>query len=97
MKPKAVHEEVPKEAAAVKSSGALKKQHGDRHLTVGCCKKLKRRTQGNRGSRSKLAAARRGMTRCAGVAQCKGQLMDDVAKGTPKGWTFGKKRRPKPE
>jgi hypothetical protein len=62
MKFEAVHEEIPKEEATVKSLGALKKWHGDRHLAVGCHKKLKRRTQGNSGSQKKLAATRRGMT-----------------------------------
>jgi hypothetical protein len=33
----AVHEEAPKEDAAVKTFGALKKQHGDQHLAVRCC------------------------------------------------------------
>jgi hypothetical protein len=35
MKSVTVHEEVPKEEAAVKSFGALKKWHGDWHLAVG--------------------------------------------------------------
>jgi hypothetical protein len=33
----AVHEEVPKEKAAVKTGRALKKRYGDWHRTVGCC------------------------------------------------------------
>jgi hypothetical protein len=32
----AVHEEVPKEEAAVETFGALKQQYGDWHLLVGC-------------------------------------------------------------
>jgi hypothetical protein len=32
-----VQEKVPNEEAAVKTFGALKKQHGDQHLGVGCC------------------------------------------------------------
>jgi hypothetical protein len=32
--------EDPKEEAAVETCGALKKQHGDRHLAVGCRQKL---------------------------------------------------------
>jgi hypothetical protein len=32
----AEHEEVPKEEATVKPGRALKKQHGDRNLAVGC-------------------------------------------------------------
>jgi hypothetical protein len=35
MKSVTVREKVPKEEAAVKSFGVLKKQRGDRHLTVG--------------------------------------------------------------
>jgi hypothetical protein len=30
------YEEVPKEEAAVESSGAMKKQHGDLDLAIGC-------------------------------------------------------------
>jgi hypothetical protein len=32
----AVHEEVPKDKAAVKTVRALKKQYGDQHLAIGC-------------------------------------------------------------
>jgi hypothetical protein len=35
MKSVAVHEEVPKEEAAVKTVRALKKQHGNWHLATG--------------------------------------------------------------
>jgi hypothetical protein len=35
----AAHKEVPKEEAAAKTVGALKKRHGDRHLAVGCCRR----------------------------------------------------------
>jgi hypothetical protein len=48
----AVHVEVPKEEAAVETIGALKKQHGDRHMAVGRRRQLQNR----------LAAARRGFT-----------------------------------
>jgi hypothetical protein len=72
MESEAVHEEISKEEAAVKSFGALKKQHGDRHLAVGRCGKLKEQTQGKGGSWKKLAAACRGITHHAGVAWCKG-------------------------
>jgi hypothetical protein len=33
------HKEVSKEEFAVKTVGALKKWHGDRHLAVGSCQK----------------------------------------------------------
>jgi hypothetical protein len=57
----AVHEEVPKEDTAVETGKALKKRHGDRNLAVGRCGKPKEWTQGNGGSRQKLAAACRGI------------------------------------
>jgi hypothetical protein len=50
------------EDAAVGTGRALNKRHGDRNLAVGRRGKPKERTQGNGGSRKKLAAARRGMT-----------------------------------
>jgi hypothetical protein len=62
-----VHQEVPKEEVAMDTFGALKKRHGDRHLAVG----RRRRTQGNGGSREKLAVACRGVIRCAGIARHK--------------------------
>jgi hypothetical protein len=62
VKSEAVHVEVPKKEAAVKSFGALKKRHGDRHLAVGRREKPRDRTQGKGGSRKKLAVARKGMT-----------------------------------
>jgi hypothetical protein len=60
IKSEAVHEEVHKEQAPVKSFGALKKRHWERHLAAGLHGKQKERTQSNDGSRVKLAAARRG-------------------------------------
>jgi hypothetical protein len=51
MKSVAVHEEVPKEEAAVETLGALKKWRGYRHLDVGRRQKPKKRTQDNGGSR----------------------------------------------
>jgi hypothetical protein len=68
-----VHKEVPKEEAAVKPVRALKKRHGDRHLAVEGRGKPKKRTQGDGGSRKKLAAARRGMTRRVVPARRKGR------------------------
>jgi hypothetical protein len=65
----AVHEEFPKEKAAVKNVRALKKLYGNRHLAVGRCRQLKKRVQGDGGSRKKLAAARRGMKRRAMVVR----------------------------
>jgi hypothetical protein len=41
---KAEHEEVRKEEAARKPVRALKKQHRDKNLAIGCCQKPKKRT-----------------------------------------------------
>jgi hypothetical protein len=96
------HEKVPKEDAAVNPAGALKKRHRGRHPAAGRRGQPKERTRGICGSRKKLDAARRWMARRAGEARRKGygrhgQGLDNVARGTPKGRTFGKKCRPKPE
>jgi hypothetical protein len=72
MKSVAEHQKVPKEEAVVKTVTALKKRYRDWHLAVRCHSQLKEWIQGNVGSRKKLAAACRGMTRHAGVAQHKG-------------------------
>jgi hypothetical protein len=70
--PEAAHEEVPKEDAAMKTFGALKKRHGDRHLVGRRRGQPKKRTQGDGGSRKQLAAACRGMARRAIPATRKG-------------------------
>jgi hypothetical protein len=62
------HREVPEEVVAVKSSGTMKKRHRDRHLAGGHCGKPKELTRGDRGSRRKLAAACRKVSRRAAVA-----------------------------
>jgi hypothetical protein len=98
----AVHEEVHKEEAAVKLIGALKKRHGSRHLAVGRRCQPKKRTQGNGGSRKKLVAACRGMTRSSIPTRRKGhghhkQEQNKVARGAHKRRTFGRRRRAKPE
>jgi hypothetical protein len=89
----AEHEKVPKDAM-VKPFGAMKKRHRDRHLAVGQCGEPKERTWGNCGSRRKLAATRRGMTRCVGVARRrghgrKGYDQDSVVQETQKGRILG--------
>jgi hypothetical protein len=53
---------VPKEEGAVETIGAPKDRYGDRHLDVGRCQTPKKLTQGDGGSRRKLAAIRRRMT-----------------------------------
>jgi hypothetical protein len=70
---KVEHEKVPKEEAAVKPVGALRKRHRGRHLPAGCRGKLNIRTQGKGGCRRKLATTSRKMIRCAGLAWCQGQ------------------------
>jgi hypothetical protein len=48
-----VHQEVPKEEAAVKTVRALKEHYGDQHLAIGHCRQLQKWTQGDGGSRTK--------------------------------------------
>jgi hypothetical protein len=93
MESESEHQEVPNEEAAVETVGTLE----DRHLAVGRHRKPKKRNQGDSGSRKKLAAAYRRMTRCAVPAQCKGHGhqgpgQDNVVQGTPQGWTLVKGR-----
>jgi hypothetical protein len=52
----AVHEEVPKEGAAIKTVRALKKRYGNRQLTVMRHGQPKKRTESDGGSRKKLTA-----------------------------------------
>jgi hypothetical protein len=68
MQSEAEHLEVPKEEAAVKSSGIPKKWHKGQNVAAGHHQKPKEQTQGSCGSQKKLAAAHRGMTHHAGVA-----------------------------
>jgi hypothetical protein len=80
-----VHEEVPKEKAAVETFRALMKRHGDQNVAIGCCRKSKIWTQGKGRFQKKLAATHRGMTCHAEVAWCKGHGRDSVAPRTQKG------------
>jgi hypothetical protein len=61
------HREVPTEGAAVKSSGARKKRHRDRHLAAGRRGEPKELTRGDCGSQRKLAAPCRKVSRRAAV------------------------------
>jgi hypothetical protein len=86
----AVHQEVPKEHAAVETGRWPNKQHRGWNFAAECCHKLKDR------SWRKLVAVHRGTTHLAKVAQCKGntgknQTRDKVVQGNLKGWMFGKK------
>jgi hypothetical protein len=96
MEKAAAYPEVPNEEAVVKTIGALKDRYGDQHLAVECHQQPKKQTQGNVGSRKKLAAERRWMIRHAVPALLKehgrqGPGKNDVVCGTPKGWTFKKR------
>jgi hypothetical protein len=72
----AAHPEVPNEEAAVETIGALK----DRHLTVERRRQPKKWTQIDGGSRKKLAATRRRMTRRAILASRKGHCHQGPAR-----------------
>jgi hypothetical protein len=61
----AVHEEIPKEEAVVKTVRELRNRHGDWHLAVRWRGLPKKWTQSNGSSWKKLAAAHSGMTRHA--------------------------------
>jgi hypothetical protein len=96
----------------VEAFRALKKWHGDQHLDIKWGSQPKKWIQGNGGSQQKLAAAHRQMIRHAGVAQHKGHghtgltveqrqqkkwTRENVARGTLKRWTFGKRQQRKQE
>jgi hypothetical protein len=66
-----VHQEVPKEEAAVETIRAVEDWCGEWHLALGHRWQLEKRTQGDGGSRKKLAATRRWMTHCAVTARRK--------------------------
>jgi hypothetical protein len=57
MKSIAAREEVPKEKASVGTVRALKKRYGDRHLAIGRRRQLKKRAQGDGGTRKKMATS----------------------------------------
>jgi hypothetical protein len=67
---KAEQWEVPKKRDPVKSSGAMKRRHTDRHIAAGRCGDPKELTRGDYGSRRKLAAASRKASRRIAVARC---------------------------
>jgi hypothetical protein len=68
----AEHQKVPKDEAAGEIIGALEDRYRDRHLAIGRRRQPKKWTQVDGGSRKKLAAARRRMTRHAVPARRKG-------------------------
>jgi hypothetical protein len=102
MKSEAVHDEGPKEEAAEETVRGLKEPSGERHIAVRRLGLLQKRTKVNGGSRKKLAAACRGMTRRAIPARRKrhgrqGPGKDNVRKGNSKERTFGKRFLAQPE
>jgi plastocyanin len=78
IKPEAAHEEVPPEDAVVMPVGEPRNRHRDRRnlAAVRRQKKQQERTQKKDGCRKNLVAARRGTTRRAGMARCKGHNQD---------------------
>jgi hypothetical protein len=66
------HRVVPKEQAAVKPVGGLRKRHRFRDLRAERRQKPKERTRGNCGSQKKLAASGMKVTRRTGVTRRKG-------------------------
>jgi hypothetical protein len=102
MKSVAVHEEVTKEDAAVKTIRARNKWYVDRQLAVGRRRQPKKRTQGNGGARKELAAVRGQLTGRANPARLKehGRQVPgkvSVVQGTHKGRTFGTRSRVEPQ
>jgi G:T/U-mismatch repair DNA glycosylase len=96
MKSKAEHQEVPKEHAAVKPVGELRKRHRGRNVAA------ERRRKPTDGSRRKLVAVRRRTTLSAKVARRKGHSLqgqgkDKVSPRTLKSGTSGWRHQPKPE
>jgi hypothetical protein len=73
MKSAAENQEVPNYEATVETIGALEDQYVDRNLAVGRRRQPKKRTQGDGGSRKKLTAAHRRITRRAVPARSKGR------------------------
>jgi hypothetical protein len=65
------YREVPKEEAAVKSSGTMKKRHKGRHLAAGRRGEQKKLIRGDCGSRRKLAAPCRKVSHRAAVTRRK--------------------------
>jgi hypothetical protein len=75
---KVQHREVPTEEAAVKSSGTMKKRHRGRHQAAGRRREPKELTRGESGSRRKLAAACRKVSRRGAVARRKRNVFKKI-------------------
>jgi hypothetical protein len=85
-------QKVLNEEAAMETIGALMDRYGDRHLAVGCRRNLKKRTQGDGGSRQKLAAAPGRLTRRVVPALRKGRSRKGPGKTHDNG-SIGRSRR----
>jgi hypothetical protein len=70
--------EVPTEEAAVKSSGITKKQHRGQYIAAGRCIKPTKLTRGDCGSRGRLVAACRKVSRRAAVAWHRRNIFRDI-------------------
>jgi hypothetical protein len=97
------HRNAPTEEAAVKSSGAMKKRHRSRHLAAGGRGEPKELTRGDGGSRRKLAAACRKVSRRARMAWRKRIIVTNywlrgkVGRGTLRVRTLRKRLRTRQE
>jgi hypothetical protein len=78
MESEAVREEFRTEDAVVKSSGTMKKRRRGRHIAAGQRGESKELTRGNCGSRRKLAAACRKLSRRSAVTRCKGNVFGGI-------------------
>jgi hypothetical protein len=76
------HQEVLKEEAALRASGALKKRHKGRNVVADRSQKPKERTQENYGCRKNLTVAGRRMIRRAGVAWRKSNVVRKIGPRT---------------
>jgi hypothetical protein len=72
------HQEIPKGEASVMLVGVPRKRRRVRNLAAECRQKRKERTRGNRGSKRKLAAACRKVSRCAKVTWRKRNLFRKI-------------------
>jgi hypothetical protein len=75
MKPEVAHEEVPMEDAAVMPVGGLRKQRRGRKQAAGRCEEPEKLNREICGSREKLAAACRKLSRRATVAWRKNNIL----------------------
>jgi hypothetical protein len=82
MEPKTAPQEVSKEEAPVRCSGAMKKRPRDQDPAMEHCQKPKERTLQNCGSRKRLTVAGKKMTRHAGHIIGNNSTRNKVEQGT---------------